>query len=151
MNLKGRDPNGRVEPGAPAQAILDELSAAFMELEHPRSGEKIVKTILRADDLYGAEHHPDLPDLLVEFRDDLGLIEACRSNRIGEIRMPIGKMLGDRTGDHNSHSRLWAMGPQFSAGANSGEACVLDIAPTVLSLLDVPLPDRLNGQTLAAH
>jgi predicted AlkP superfamily phosphohydrolase/phosphomutase len=83
------------------------------------------------------------------FRDDLGPIEECRSERVGYLRIALG---GDpnlpRTGDHTVQSRLWAAGPAFDNASLREDANVLDIAPTILALLDVPLPEHIDGKPL---
>ncbi len=148
LNLKGREPFGSVEPGSEASAVMAELSAAILELRQPASGETIVQRVMTAEEAFGPDHHPDLPDLLVVFRTDLGPLEDCQSKRVGRIRIPI-KSDSPRTGDHTVQSRLWARGPGIPAGIQLGDASVLDLAPTVLDLLGVPLPNDLDGRPIA--
>ena len=149
LNLAEREPNGSVQPGAEARAVLDDLRAEFLALEDPGTGERIVKHVLTAEEAFGADHSVDVPDLMVAFRDDLGPIEECRSERLGHLRVPLGRDPNlPRTGDHTVQSRLWAVGPAFAGAAFRNDANVLDIAPTVLALLDVPLPDDLDGRPL---
>jgi arylsulfatase A-like enzyme len=40
------------------------------------------------------------------------------------------------------------MGPGLDAGARLSGASTLDIAPTILRLLDVPVPEDLDGRPL---
>lgn len=53
-----------------------------------------------------------------------------------------------RTGDHVPGSRLWATGRGFAPGAVIDGANVLDVAPTVLDLLAVPVPASVDGRSL---
>jgi bisphosphoglycerate-independent phosphoglycerate mutase (AlkP superfamily) len=56
-----------------------------------------------------------------------------------------------RSGDHTVESRLWLAGPLVEhGGAIRDDANVLDIAPTILDFLDVPLPAELDGRPLVA-
>ena len=147
LNLKGREPNGGVAPGAEADALLEELTEELLLLEQPQSGERIVERITRADSL-GADLSPDIPDLFVNFREDIGLIESCRSPRVGlvEKEFPVP---GHRRSSHRlGPSRLWVRGPGVAPGFDSS-GNVLDIAPTVLTLLGVPTPDWMDGRPLS--
>jgi predicted AlkP superfamily phosphohydrolase/phosphomutase len=149
LNLEGREPHGRVAPGREANALVDELTSEILALEHPDRGERIVERVVTADEAFGTEHHPDLPDLLVVFRTDLGPLDACRSPRVGEVRMPVRNARIRRTGDHTAESRCWVRGAGIVAGRRVAFASVLDVAPTVLDLLDVPRPEDLDGRPLA--
>lgn len=149
LNLRGREPHGCIEPGAEADSVLAELRSELLELEDPSSGERVVDRVVTAEEAFGAERHPDVPDLMVVFRTDLGTIESCRSKRVGVLTARLDSPNTPRTGDHTVESRLWAIGPDIPrGGALPAGANVLDIAPTVLGLLDVPAPESLDGRPL---
>jgi predicted AlkP superfamily phosphohydrolase/phosphomutase len=147
LNLKGRDPHGEVAPGDEARAILKRLSDELMALRVADSGEPAVRRVLLSDELYGEDRHPDLPDLLVEFRQDLGPIEAVSSPSLGTVARPFGKILNRRSGDHTANAVMIAKGPGFE-GYRLADGGVLDIAPTVLALLGVAIPNIYEGQSL---
>jgi predicted AlkP superfamily phosphohydrolase/phosphomutase len=148
LNLRGREPFGSVEPGAEADALVAELRRELLALEDPSTGEPIAVRVDTADELFGPDHHPDLPDVIVVFRTDLGPIEACRSERIGVVRRPAWNPRTPRSGDHTVESRLWAVGPGIEPGSRIEGGNVLDLAPTVLALLGVEAPADLDGRPL---
>jgi predicted AlkP superfamily phosphohydrolase/phosphomutase len=149
LNVAGREPNGHVRPGAEADALLGRLKREFEALRQPGSGEAIVSRVLTADEAFGRTHHPDVPDLLISFRTDLGPLDACESPSVGRITAPAKSAFSTRTGDHTSQSsRLWAVGLGAGAGTAIEGGSVVDLAPTVLALLGVPLPDSLDGTPL---
>jgi predicted AlkP superfamily phosphohydrolase/phosphomutase len=150
LNLRGREPNGTVAPGAEAEALMAAIGADLRQLRQPSSGEPIVTSVVTATEVFGPDHHPDLPDLIVRFRQDLGLLDACESPRTGLVRVPVGSRWGRRTGDHSPHSAVWARGAAFPAGSRLAPASLLDVAPTVLHALDLPLPPWLDGRPLHA-
>jgi len=147
LNLVGREPRGSVQPGAEAEALIAELRRELLALKDPASGELIVKRVITATEAFGPGYHPDVPDLMIVFRTDLGLLEACESDRVGLVRVPLW-IFNPRTGDHTVESRLWAIGPGLPNGVRLPEGNVLGLAPTVLRLLDVNLPDWIDGQPL---
>jgi hypothetical protein len=148
LNLKGREPFGQVKPGDEAEALVREIRAELLALKDPKSRKPIVEKVITAKEVFGPDHHPDVPDLMVVFRTDGGPIEAGYSDRVGLIEAPIYHPNIPRSGDHTVESRLWITGPGIPAGQRLPAANVLDIAPTVLRLLKVPLPSHLDGRPL---
>lgn len=147
LNLKGREPFGAVTPGAEAAALVAELRAELMALTLPGTDKPIIDSIVSAEEAFGPGHHPDVPDLMIRFRADIGRIEACWSPRVGTVAIPINSPGYPRTGDHVPNTRMWAAGPGVAAGQRLPDGSVLDIAPTILELLGVP-PGDVDGRTL---
>jgi predicted AlkP superfamily phosphohydrolase/phosphomutase len=148
LNLAGREPHGTMQPGAEADELLAEIRASMLELEHPETGERIVTHVQSAEEAFGTGHHPDVPDLIVSFRDDLGVLGACRSDRVGLVRVPY-EAAARRTGAHPPvPSYLWIGAPDLPKPAPPGAGKAVDLAPTVLSRLDVLPPGWLEGQAL---
>ncbi len=149
LNLKGREPNGCIEPGAEADAVLATIRQELERLEHRPSGERMVARVVTAEALFGPDRHPDVPDLMVVFRTDLGQLEACWSPRFGLIKRPLFTPEKPRTGDHTTQSRLWMSGSGVSVG--EGRASSRDLAPTVLQALRVPVPPAMTGHSLLEY
>lgn len=147
INLRGREPFGSVEPGKDFDQLIEFLRVELKLLVQPHSGEQIVREVLTAREAFGADHHPDVPDMMVDFRQDLGPLDACESEAVGRIEVSNYDPNYPRTGDHTTGSRLWIRGPGLSSG-NVMPASTLDIAPTVLRLLEIPRPPWLDGVPL---
>jgi predicted AlkP superfamily phosphohydrolase/phosphomutase len=62
--------------------------------------------------------------------------------------MPNARPLYVRTGDHVPQSRAWIATPSHRAGAKYVHRNVLDLAPTILSLLGVTPPLHMMGRIL---
>ena len=149
LNLRGREPHGSVAPGADADALLQLLRRELLALRDPASGEPIVGRVQTAIEAFGADHHPDLPDLICTFRTDLGMLEHCESPAVGRVYAPVHHPHAPRSGDHTVNSQLWVSGPGLAGGApQEASGNVLDIAPTILGALGVPLPAWLDGRPL---
>lgn len=148
LNLRGREPFGCIEPGDDAHRVMQALREALRELVQPSSGEPIVEDVVSADEAFEPDHHPDVPDLIVRFRQDLGLLDTCESPRVGRIHVPVGSRWGRRSGDHSVRSRVWLASTAGAAPTLRTDGTLLDIAPTILATLGCHVPAPLEGCTL---
>jgi predicted AlkP superfamily phosphohydrolase/phosphomutase len=137
INLVGREPEGKVEPGAPLEAFTEELTRDLLAFVNAGTGRPLVRRVLRTADLYDGDRLSDLPDLLVEWdRDDP--ITEIHSPKTGTIRGVFG---GNRTGDHKPEGMLFAFGPGIAPGPLPRPVSILEMAPTIASRLGVRLED----------
>lgn len=143
LNLKGRQPQGCVAP-EDARSVLDDLKAGLMAIPHPETGAPLVEKIYERDDLYSGPHAHLAPDLTVVLHD-------WRYRTIGLHDFTTNKLISPAfgpTGDHRMEGMIVAAGPAFRPGATPKDATLLDIAPTVLHLLGVPVPPDMDGRVL---
>ncbi|MBZ5611811.1 MAG: alkaline phosphatase family protein [Acidobacteriia bacterium] len=148
LNVKGREPYGRVEPGAEAQAVKAEIRRELLALRHAGTDQPVVVRVSFAEELFGPDHHPDVPDVIVVFRSDLGILETVSSPRIGTLHVSNYDPGSPRSGDHTLQSRLWVAGGGIAAGRADEPGNVLDLASTVLRELAVTPSRQLDGRPL---
>ena len=145
INVSGREPFGAVAPDR-ALELVEEIRLELLELVDPRTGERIVASASTSSEEFGPEAHPDVPDLMVSFREDLGVIDACESARVGRVNVPYHAP-ALRTGAHpTTPTTAWITGAPLEAVTTSGT--VRDLAPTILDLLGVSPPANLDGRSL---
>lgn len=144
VNLCGREPQGIVQPGAEYEALLEELTDDLMRMSDPSSGELLVDRVHRREELYTGPHADRAPDLAFEPRNwshqPFGLHELGSRRWLEPSR--------DRSGTHRLDGLFLIWGPGVRRGAQVQGAAIVDIAPTVLALLRVPIPDNVDGQVL---
>jgi predicted AlkP superfamily phosphohydrolase/phosphomutase len=145
VNRKGRQPNGCVAPEE-VRPLLDDLKAELLAIPHPETGAPLVERVYERDELYHGPHAHRAPDLTVVLGDwryrTIGLYDFTTHQVISPAFGP--------TGDHRMEGIFVGVGPAFRTGASLPDgANLLDIAPTVLHLLGVPVPDDLDGRVLA--
>jgi len=136
LNLVGREADGKVRPGAEADAVCGALIKDLMEIVKLDTGEPLVAEVVRVRDRYQGEHVDELPDLLVIWNRETP-ITAFGSPKIGEITVNYP---GNRTGDHTPRGLFLACGPEIAPGALSNQVSVMDVGATVMSWLDASLP-----------
>ena len=144
LNLKGRQPNGQVAP-ADARPLLDDLKAGLRAIPHPETGEPLVEYVYERDELYHGPHTHLAPDLTIVLGDwryrTIGLHDFTTHRLISPAFGP--------TGDHRMDGMIVASGSAFRMGASlDADANLLDIAPTILHILGVPIPADIDGRVL---
>jgi predicted AlkP superfamily phosphohydrolase/phosphomutase len=147
LNVRGREPFGSIEPGHEYDEACAELTRELEALQDADTGEPVVEDVSRADFVFGERYHPNLPDLIVQFRQQ-GAISSVRSPRIGTVSEPARDRRFARSGEHTPHVRLWHYGPGVGNWETVPGGHAIDVAPTVLELLSVPLAAELEGGPL---
>jgi len=137
VNLKGREPNGRVDPGSAYERLLTELTQDLREIVNDETQTPVVQEVLRTDQLFEGACLDDLPDLNVLW-DQRFPIRKITSPKIGKIEK---EYVGHRTGDHRDQGFLWVKGPGIVPGPLPRVPSIMDIGPTLAELLGVRLPD----------
>jgi predicted AlkP superfamily phosphohydrolase/phosphomutase len=145
VNVKGREPQGRISSGPEFEAFLDQLAQDLLDLVNPDSSQAIVSKILRTGEVFAGEHRDLLPDLFVVWNRTCS-ITAAASPKIGEVRIPSPRW---RAGNHVSDGFFFAYGPSMLAGRNPEFTSIMDLAPTIGRLLGVSIPD-VDGQCIAS-
>lgn len=135
VNLIGREPSGRVAPGADSEALFAELRRELLALVNVDSGEPVVRDVFRLADRYSGESMDGLPDFCVEWNHRTP-ISHVSSPRIGTVRK---RFRGARTGDHKPAGFFWCMGPGIKPGRRADPVSGMDFAATIGARLDVPL------------
>ncbi len=144
VNLRGRDPNGVVEPGKEYLEVLEQLEADLSNLVDPVTDAPAVDRMSRCVDLFG-DVSDVLPDLFVEFKPHSHFLHRLIHPR-GEITQRQPGYFRDT--NHTRSGTFWAMGPSIQTSVSLGEVDPLDLAPTFLSLLGEAAPDCMKGSVL---
>ena len=147
LKIAGRDRDGAVLPSQ-ADRLLDAITEELGRLVDPRTGLKLGRRIDRADTRLGPERSKLTPDLLVKFRTNIGPVERAYSPRLGTIYVPNARPHYVRTGDHVPQSRAWIATPSSRSGGKVARRNILDLAPTILSLLDIAPAPHMAGRAL---
>jgi predicted AlkP superfamily phosphohydrolase/phosphomutase len=145
VNLKGREPDGTVAPGAEYDAVCDEIERELLTLKCEGAERPVVKQVLRTHREYGgADHLEQLPDLCVRWNDDepTPAIDYPGHGTVTGTPKDIG-----RSGNHRPRGFLVGVGPGLRPGVRA-EGDILDIAPTVFALLGAEAPGDWDGEVL---
>ncbi len=139
LNLIGREPTGRIAPGAEAQAFTRQLTDELLAITDANTGAPLVRRVIETSTLYQGEHQDALPDLLVEWNEALvrgstrlgdgsNAVLRVRSARLGELEA-VNRY--GRSGDHRPHGFFAAAGPGLGPSQLSTPVSLMDFAPSI--------------------
>ncbi|MGQ9471287.1 MAG: alkaline phosphatase family protein [Candidatus Aminicenantales bacterium] len=143
LNVEGREPQGII-PADDYELERQKLIEKLMAIKGPAGETWATRVIIPT------EHFPvvngDYPDLMVYF-DDLYWRSA------GTLGYSNPYLLENDTGpDDAVHAQegIYILYDPLSPRSGRHDADILDIAPTVLSLLDLPVPQDMRGKIIYA-
>jgi len=120
--------------------LADEIAARLRAYLDPATGTPVVTSVLHRDEAYPGAAKEEAPDLLVTLRDG-GFVSITKSDRIVNPRPQV-------KGTHRPEGVLFARGPGVRGGASLGRTSIVDVAPTLLYSMDLPVPDDFEGRVL---
>jgi predicted AlkP superfamily phosphohydrolase/phosphomutase len=138
INLAGREPGGIVRPedyDATRERAMGDLAA----LRYP-SGEPVFDRVFRREEVMDGPYLEYAPDIVTSMR--VG-VPACHLEPREVFAINRGA-----TGSHTDWGVLIAAGPGIRAGVEIAGARLLDVTPTTLYSLGVPLNDDMDGRPL---
>lgn len=145
INLKGREPQGIVEPGNEYDNLCEEIILKLINFRDPNTGDLVFKKIYRKEEIYNGQYLSKMPDLIIEFASESLYFSTTRE------LAPGSKIIDYDTGYNGAHVRdgiLFGYGDSIQKGISIKNASILDITPTILHLLDVPIPSDIDGKVL---
>lgn len=139
LNVEGREPNGTVPP-SDYDRLRDEIARRIESVRGPE-GRELATVAYRPDRTY-REIRGYPPDLIV-YLDDLYLRSI---GSVGHHRLFIeGNDAGPDDANHAQHGVFVAAGPGIAPDQRS-DLDILDVAPTVLARLGLPIPEDFQGR-----
>ena len=144
VNVKGREPQGIVEPGAEYEAVRDEIERLAYEFRDPRTGRKLIGEVMRREEVYSGPHVDQAPDLILRPKEPsdifFGLADFGHRDTVSTVYRYSGM--------HRDYGMLIMNGPACAAGQQIEGAAIQDIAPTVLHIMGLPVPTDMDGRVL---
>jgi predicted AlkP superfamily phosphohydrolase/phosphomutase len=141
VNLKGREPNGVVEPGKEYDEICRRARKALQELVIPKTGRKVAREIFLTDDVFPGPERDRLPDMIIDWNDGTE-IDAAYSSETGTIE---GTSPDARQGNHRPEGFALVYGTSIRNGYVA-DGHILDIAPTVLNCFGLKPAPYMDGR-----
>jgi len=145
LNLKGREPNGFVEPGEQQENYLTDLTER-LEAVTDSNGERVIRAVYRADKVYSGDATELAPDLIVGYcRGYRASWETVLGRLTPEVLLPNDNAW---SADHCADA-LEVPGILFSNRPfRAKNPALVDIAPSILAEFGLPTPAGMTGKSI---
>jgi predicted AlkP superfamily phosphohydrolase/phosphomutase len=145
INVADREPQGCVQPGEEYEQLRDEIIARLYELRDPETGEQVVEKVYRREEIYGGDYLELAPDIIfIPLRLEyfgFGEYEFGSHKIIEPMRRGI-------SGTHRLNGIFMAYGSKIQPGVEVEGASLVDLAPTILRLMNEPDVEEMDGRVL---
>lgn len=146
INVVGRQAEGCVQPGEEYEALRTRILEEMRTLKDPKTGEPIVLEAYRREEIYSGERLETAPDIILVTQDcykgGTGIDEL-----VSEVPLDV---LSKLSGVHRMDGILLVQGPHVRKHAPLEKAGIIDVAPSILYMLDMPIPSDMDGKPLTA-
>jgi len=139
VNLQGREEYGSVSRGKEYEDLRDELVHRMSGITHPKTGQPLVGRIFRREEIYRGPQLGRAADLIIEPQPGFDL--KANLDGPGLLGPP------DLPGMHDPSGAFVCFGGQKNP-LQAREASILDLAPTILNLLNLEVPSSMEGDIL---
>src|SRR2546430_13377323 len=145
INVAGRQPEGCVQPGEEYEAVRTRILEEIRDLRDPSSDEPIVLEAYRREEIYRGERIEMAPDIILVTQDCYKGGTSI-DELVSEVPLDVLQKL---SGVHRMDGIILAQGPHIREHAILEGAGIIDVAPTVMYALGMPIPSDMDGKPLA--
>jgi len=144
LNVQGQRPQGAVSP-ADYENLRKDIAAAALAYRDPADGSQVVQQVYQREEIFHGASSQRLPDLVLH--TDRARYVSFGHADFGSNK--ITELSAGQTGHHHMVGVVGLAGPGVRENEALDEASILDLAPTILHYLGLPVPTYMDGQVLA--
>ncbi len=146
LNIRGREREGIVEPGAQADALLREIRQKLLEVRDPKDGSQVITRIDFASEVYQGPYSRSGPDALVGYNRGYraGWTTITGSFPPDVLEDNTNAWSGDHCMDFTKVPGVLLSNRKIDAQAPA----LTDIAPTILSEFGIAKTNEMKGSSV---
>jgi predicted AlkP superfamily phosphohydrolase/phosphomutase len=146
LNLGGRECQGILEEGSEAERVRTAIQSGLGGFVDDHTGCQAIQSVLRREDLYSGPYAANAPDLVVNFCP--GYRVSWQSAGGGFAASLIADNMRRWSGDHIIDPEQVPGILFMNRSLQRPGATIVDLAPTILNHLGVPVPETMEGTAL---
>ena len=134
--------------------MVNFIIAKLAELKDPRNGKPVINRVYRRDEIFHGPFANEGADLVLDWWSENSLFSTQPSfpedtdKPALVIREHEPSEISEWGGTHRLHGILVARAPALKTGVEIENAHLIDLAPTILHLLGVSVPEDMDGSVL---
>ena len=138
LNRKPRFDDGVLSEDE-AQDLAQQITASMKELTTPFDGKPVFDWVRLANEIYSGPYTDEAPDIVFYSKDFQPHADLAP-------RSSLFRLFSENS--HSLEGLLGATGPYINRNSSPESASLIDIAPTVLHLMGLPVIDDMDGRIL---
>jgi len=142
LNVKGREPEGIIHPGNDYERIRQNVRDSLCSMTLPGSNSPMFRNVWMREDLYHGNAISTAPDIIFETNNDTYM---CLPHTYHDDLLIDSHIM---TGMHQQDGILIMAGESFIHETMLHQPRIIDLAPTLLNILDLPVPEYMDGRVL---
>ncbi|MFQ5940569.1 MAG: alkaline phosphatase family protein [Nitrososphaerales archaeon] len=127
--------------GKQYEEVVDKIMLELNKIEE--NGKKVINKVYRKEEVMWGKYLSRAPDIFIECKEGYGTSDHASPDLFGEARDLKGG--APYAGTHRPEGIFIAYGPNIRSGLNVGSIPSWNIAPTMLHLLELPIPTQMDG------
>jgi len=155
INLKEKYKQGIIDKKE-YEKTREELIIFLKNIKDPETGKTIVKNIYKWEEIYGKNAVNDPLDIIFDLEEEYGAQELLHppedQQYVFQSKNELMSILSkpgfyDWMGDHRPNGIFFMYGKNIKSNKKI-DASIVDIVPTILSAMGVPIPNNIDGKVI---
>lgn len=143
---------GSIESDGEVEKVMQAAEEAVKQMKDPQTGKPAIGNLYRAKDVYHGPYVANAPDFFPSWWEDGFLLEQSVPGdpSAALVQRSTDPVKGgvEFAGTHRLNGVFIAAGGPVRQGHSFTGADITDVAPTVLYLMGLPIPDDMDGRPL---
>ena len=140
LNEKGKRPLGIVNPDGEYEGLRNELISALKEIREPKSGERVFSWVRPREEVHNGGLSQLVADILFKTKPGY-VVFPSHSKNLFEYYPKV-------SGGHTPEGIFVASGPAIKENCKLESAHIVDMAPTILYLMGLPIDGDMDGRVV---